>query len=76
MLDVAGPRSQKSAAGTPGSSTIPNSEETSGVGRAHKRLPAHVTLLHLRPPPLLSLTTLPGFLDGLGQLLVLLHTDP
>lgn len=32
---------------------------------------------HLRNPcPLLSLTTLPGFLDGLGQLLVLLHTDP
>lgn len=28
------------------------------------------------PAVLPALTTLPGFLDGLGQLLVLLHTDP
>lgn len=26
--------------------------------------------------PLLMLTMIPGFLDSLGQLLVLLHTDP
>lgn len=79
-VSVCSASSLKCAAGTTDSSTTPNSEETRSTfsETEHTSTFQSKSLCHTEEnlASLLSLTTLPGFLDGLGQLLMLPHTDP